>query len=455
MLMVFAVFNLFGCSETPNKNNENEKVYKTLFSKNDYVQSTEKILNPDCGFYRPMNVKLTADGGTCSGINRDVSVQHLRINIGAFSKAVNGESDLLFTDKSLNYLNGVLENLLKNNKSAIVRFAYDGFNGVTDLEPSEEIVLKHIDQLCMVLNKFQDTITAIEVGMVGKWGEMHTSKLANLDTIDKLINHFLDETANFPILVRTPKMIYHYLGITINDIDNYTIENDSKAYRLGIFNDGYLGSSSDLGTYSDREKETNWLSAQTKHLPYGGEIMTGEMSNIENCLGEMFKMNLSYLNFEWNYNTTQDKWAKTFYSKELGNEELYFGKSAQDYIRNHLGYRFVVSSTTIKRQENSNNFCFDIKLKNIGFGNLTRKKSMKLLFVENETQKVKEFDVGEFFGGDISLNIPLDLAPGKYKVLLKIYNGTYQDLTRYEIAFSNENIFDSSLRANILGEIEF
>lgn len=461
MVMIVSCIGLCGCGRHSNGNGSTDDdtidtpptTYTTLLDKKDYVQSIDTILNPDCGFYRPMVIKLTTTGGTCSHINNDVSVQHLRVNIGAFSKAVNNESDIEFTDETLDYFDGIMENLLKNNKSAIVRFAYDGFNGVADLEPSEDMILRHIEQLCSVLNRYQDTVTAIEVGMVGKWGEMHTSKLANYDTIDKLISKFLSCTDNFPILVRTPKMIYHYLNITINDIDNYVINPDTPEYRLGIFNDGYLGSSSDLGTYTNREKEINWLSKQTAHLPFGGEVMTGEMSNIENCLDEMNKINLSYLNYEWNYNTTQTKWNESYYTSEFGQESLYYNTKAVNYIRNHLGYRLVLENCNIKREDNTNNYSINIGIKNIGFGNLTRLKQNQLIFINTQTSNTTTFNCNDYNGGDISYNLISDIESGNYKVYLRLYNGVYNSQTRYAIQLSNENIFDTTLQANLLGTI--
>ena len=459
MVMIVSCIGLCGCGRYGNGSTEDDPIdtpsstYTTLLQKNDYVQSIQTILNPDCGFYRPMVIKLTTTGGTCSHINNDVSIQHLRVNIGAFSKAVNNESDIEFTDEALNYFDSIMENLLKNNKSAIVRFAYDGFNGVADLEPSEDMILRHIEQLCSVLNKYQDTVTAIEVGMVGKWGEMHTSKLANYDTIDKLISKFLSCTDNYPILVRTPKMIYHYLNITINDIDNYVINSDTQEYRLGIFNDGYLGSSSDLGTYTNREKEINWLCKQTTHIPFGGEVMTGEMSNIENCLGEMNKINLSYLNYEWNYNTTQTKWNESYYTSKLGQESLYYNTKAVNYIRNHLGYRLVLENCNIKRKDNTNTYSINIDIKNIGFGNLTRTKQTQIIFVNTQTSNIFTFDCDDYKGGDITYNLSANLDSGEYEVYLKLFNGLYDSQSKYEIQLSNENIFDTTLRANLLGTI--
>jgi len=40
---------------------------------------------------------------------------------------------------------------------------------------------------------------------------------------------------------------------------------NEKAYRVGIFNDKYLASKSDLDTYKLREKEVKWLKNQVKH----------------------------------------------------------------------------------------------------------------------------------------------------------------------------------------------
>ena len=84
--------------------------------------------------------------------------------------------------------------------------------------------------------------------------------------INALINAYLTETKNFPILVRTPDRIYKYLNIKISQIGSYKIKANSKAYRLGIFNDGYLGSETDTGTYTNRKKEVKWLAKQTAHL---------------------------------------------------------------------------------------------------------------------------------------------------------------------------------------------
>ena len=146
-----------------------------------YTESTEKINNPDQGFYRPISVKVTESGATYNGniITASTQLYHLRIDISAFSGAANGTADKLLTQEALSGVEGLLALLKTTRKSAVVRFAYDPYyGGKADMEPALQTLLEHIKQVCPVLNKFPLTITAVEAGMVGPWGEMHTSKVA-------------------------------------------------------------------------------------------------------------------------------------------------------------------------------------------------------------------------------------------------------------------------------------
>lgn len=422
-------------------------------SETNFEESTERLLNPDIGFYRTLGIKLTADGGTSSGIYGDYQLHHLRVNIGSFSKANNGAADARLSDAALSKLDSVLSDLNSREKSAIIRFAYDGFSGTADKEPSEEMMLEHIAQICPVLNKYKNTVTAIETGMVGKWGEMHSSKLANPQTINKLVDAFLKKT-EFPVLVRTPKMIYDYLGITKADIGSYTIAADSLAYRLGLFNDGYLGSRSDLGTYSDREAEVEWLSKQTAHLPYGGEVVVGdkdgeEMSKIENCLAEMNKLDLSYLNYEWNNNITQKKWVDSKYKKSMGEHSAYYGETAQLYIENHMGYRFVVRNAKVAKSGDS--LELKLKIENVGFGNLNNKMHVGV-FLANGKTVVSEIEAADFTGEqDYSASLPLKNATGELNLYMRVCKTS--DPYAYPMYFANVGMKDAELKANLIAKI--
>lgn len=424
----------------------------------DYSESLEYVANPDQGFYRTSYVAFYPEKVEKSlSMMEDFQLYHLRMDISAFSSVVNGESDLVLTDQALVELENVIDYYKQNGKNVIIRFSYDtNFEGHANYEPDVNMILTHIEQICPILNKFTNTITAIEVGMVGPWGEMHTSTIANADTINKLIDKYLKSTSDIPILVRTPKMIYDYLGITIDNIQNYTIEENSLAYRLGLFNDGYLGSSSDLGTYTDRETETTWLSKQTEHLPYGGEVTSpdSDLHNIEVCTPEMFKLNLSYLNYEWNYNVVQDKWQNTYYTKDCGDETNYYNKTAFQYIQNRLGYRLVLKESLFSYDENFKNIKIELNIKNVGFGNLNRQKDITVLFV-NDDNKIYSFNAGTYSGQEkIDLNIPLNIGKDNYDVYLKLSTIENEE-NLYPIKFANNDIYSEALNANYIGKIKF
>ncbi|MDE6567676.1 MAG: DUF4832 domain-containing protein [Lachnospiraceae bacterium] len=415
-----------------------------------YQEITERINNPDQGFYRPIYVRVDEDGANYNKniVTDTTQLYHLRIDISAFSQASNETADIALTKNALSGIDNLLSYLQEKNKSAIARFVYDPrLSGVSNKEPALDMILQHISQLSAILDQYHDTLTAIEVGLIGPWGEMHTSTMANKDVINALTDAYLNNTTEIPILVRTPKMIYNYLGITMDDIDTYRIESTAKAYRLGLYNDGYLGSSNDLGTYSNREKEVPWLALQNAHLPYGGEVVIpdSQFHNIENCLDEMFQLHLSYLNIEWNNNVIE-KWKNSTYTEAAGTDSLYYGDTAFQYIENHMGYRFVLENSILEYDTAVSRFGIDLSLKNVGFGNLNRAMNMTLL-LESETGEITSIDAGQFDGREkITFQTDLNLTEGNYKVYLKLDKGN----DKYALRFAND-LWNEELQANQIG----
>lgn len=425
-----------------------------------YTESAEKINNPDQGFYRPIYVRVTEAGASYNRniVNDATRLYHLRIDISAFSAAVNGNADIPLSQSALNDLKDLLGFLKEKDKNAVVRFAYDpSYNGAKDKEPALQMILRHIEQVCPILNGYESTITAIEAGLVGPWGEMHSSTIANAQNISPIIDQFLDYVTNVPVLVRTPKMIYNYLGITLDEAENHTIGANEKAYRLGLFNDGYLGSNSDLGTYTNREREIGFLSRQTNHLPYGGEVVIPDspLHNIEVCLPEMNEINLSYLNIEWN-NHVIDQWKNSYYTRDCGTDELYYGKTAFDYIQNHMGYRFVLKNSTFSYSDNLDELSVKLKLQNVGFGNLNKRKRARLIVTDENGVVAFTKTVGDFLGEtEVNYSTKLNLEYGKYDVYLRLYGEEAEETPLYCLQFANDGLWNPALKANKIGSIEY
>ena len=66
----------------------------------------------------------------------------------------------------------------------IPRFAYtfkssDKETGWSNLNREAEMsmILRHIEQFTPLLNKYKHMITAVECGLFGPWGEMHSSEI--------------------------------------------------------------------------------------------------------------------------------------------------------------------------------------------------------------------------------------------------------------------------------------
>lgn len=440
-------------------NNPPEDPKKSYVQNINYSESLEKINNPDQGFYRPILVRLTEGGATYNKniIIQDTQLYHLRIDISAFSKAVNSDADKPLSSAALSGLKELLAYLKSQSKNAIVRFAYDpNYGGQKDKEPQAETIYQHITQVSKILNEFQSTITAIEVGLIGPWGEMHSSAMANSLVITPIIKTFLSNTTNLPVLARTPKMIYDFLGITINEIESYEIKEGSEAYRLGIYNDGYLGSDTDLGTYTNRAKDIEFLSKQTSHLPFGGEVVVPEskLHDIEVCLPEMFKINLNYLNYEWN-NYVIDKWENSLYNQACGQDSAYYNASAFKYIENHMGYRFVLKNSLFSYSKKQDKLDIELSIKNVGFGNLNKEKYAKIIFVNDKGEVVLSKQVNSFSGSEkYSCSLDLNLENGNYSVYFSVYGDEHEGSAIYDVQFANAEEYNSQLKANKIGQIE-
>ena len=437
------------------KTNAGEKHVQDL----NYEESIEEISNPDQGFYRPVYVKINENGAMYNKdvINSQTQLYHLRCDISAFSAAANNVADKPLTDNALKGLDALLSCLKENDKNAIVRFAYDpGYNGSADKEPALDVMLGHVESVCSVLNRYVYTVTAIETGLIGPWGEMHTSAAANPAHITPLINAFLTAASEIPVLVRTPEMIYNYINVSEDKVEEISISPDEKAYRLGLYNDGYLGSESDLGTYSNRERDINFLSVQNAHLPFGGEVTVPDspLHNIEACLPEMNKIHLSYLNTEWD-NRVIEKWKKTFYTEACGLEKQYYNKTAFTYIQNRMGYRFVLKNSVFTYSATSEKLNVRLKLQNLGFGNLNRNKRAKLIFTDSTGAVAFIADYGEIAVKDeLEFNVEHGLESGKYDVYLRIYGEELQSAPLYCVKFANDGLWNDELKANKIGSFE-
>lgn len=428
-----------------------------------FQESLEELDNPERGFYEPVGYEMKASGNEI--LNLKYNLVHLRVGISAFSKAANGSEDLPFTQDMLDALDGTLKNVKKNGGSVIIRFAYDDFDGTKNLEPSMDMMLMHINQLESVFEQNKDVIAYVELGLFGPWGEMHSSEMCTTDNVSVALDAMLKAVPeDITIGVRTPAYYAAWAKVERKNLHNDITQKGTDAYRVGLYNDGYLGSESDLGTFSNRETETTWLSNQARHTFYGGEVVAnraeGEpLNTVAYMSEEAFKTHTTYLNLYWN-DSVIDSWKEEIYQ---GEGVRYQGQTGYTYVVNHLGYRYVLRQCQTDSQgRQGESFQLDMKVENVGFANIINaKKASVILEGDNKTYEIiTDIDVRNWNSKELteikkSIVLPDDIATGEYKVYFRISKyGDYTSDNNYQcIQFANDGIWKESIGANQIGSI--
>lgn len=452
-----------------------------------YDETTEKINNPERGFYHTNFLRLKESDNQAISDSENQLI-YLDVDISAFSGAINKDEDKELTQDAINALDNSLKNEKNNNNSVILRFVYDqnadgikSDEGILDgekrrVEPSLEMIKRHIVQLKGIFYKYQTTIYTLQMGFFGAYGELHSTSMCTKENFNETINCLLENTPEtIPISVRTPSQYANWANVDITKINENITQKGENSYRVGIFNDGYLGSSSDLGTFKNREKEVEWLSKQATHTPYGGEAVINDESSskvegynyinkyslMDNLEVEAKKTHTSYLNYEWNQKLHREWQAK----KYNGIDELYKNSnlSDYDYIENHLGYRLYVKNNEYQKEIRPGKVLKDtITINNVGFAPVIKNKVCKVILVDDSDNvkystfvdlDIKEFNSQETISKSFEVSIPENLSEGKYKLYLQVASEIEENKSPYlSIRFANKDIWNENLKANYLGE---
>ena len=450
-----------------------------------YQESVATINNPAAGYTKTLWYTCKPDQTAIQ--NPSGNLVLMFVDIGAFSSGVNGTTTtdadgnsvyLEGTDYDLDQqfftaMRGTLENCRKNGSTVALRFRYDA-NGKTNPEPASfEQVLHHIDQIKQdgFLEDYKDILMYVESGFVGAWGEQHSGKYTSLEYKAQLLDAVLDMTPDdIPVTVRTPNIFAKWAGIETKDLADWVSEAGSKASRVGLYNDGYMGSDSDLGTYSNREIETAWLGNQTTRTYYGGEF-SGNLEWAqkydtylpENAIPEMYKTHLSYINsniYQLYKNYTFDQQ----YDISGVDNSAYYGQTVFQFIRDHLGYRFVIRDCDLNQTaEQGSTFNLNFSVENTGFANPIRPQNAEILLEKDGNYIIQDIDIDsrEWYScttsqENLEIQVPDNLEAGEWNVYLRLSVGNQEipDGNLRTVQFANPDIWNASLGANKLGSVQ-
>ena len=435
-----------------------------------FTETTETLLNPGMGY--TTTVWYRCKPGSTPVLSPTGPLVLMFVDIGAFSSGENGGEDLSFDDALFNGLRGTFANCRKNGCTIALRFRYDD-NGTENPEPATFDMLKsHMQQIrdSKLLEDYQDILMYVESGMVGCYGEQWGGKYCSLEQKAELLDLWLDIVPDpIPVTVRTPNIFATWAKIKQADLAGWTSEAGSRAARIGLYDDGYMGSDSDLGTYVNREAETGWLGRQTRTSYFGGEF-SGNLEFAqkydtylpENAVPEMYKTHLSYINSNI-FGLYKDYTFGEAYDVPGVDNSAYYGQTVHKFIRDHLGYRFVLRETEVTGEAvQGGTVSAKFKVENTGFANPIREQQCEIILEKDGCyyRAPVDIDSREWFScttaaESVDLELPGGIEPGDWRMFVKLSvgNNTVDQIALRSVQFANPDTYDPALGANYLGTL--
>ena len=255
----------------------------------------------------------------------------------------------------------ILDFFRQHKKDLILRFTYDCEGKGLLHEPAVfSLVEEHIRQLTPIVQAYTKTIFVLQGLFIGSWGEMHGSRFLSSEYLKRL-NALMEAAAGewTWLAARRP-------------CQWRSIHGPNEGFvRMGLFDDGILGSDTNLGTFGHLKRtQAQWENAWCPKdeldfeeelcatVPHGGEVVCPQqlVPSEEVVLHRLRKMRVSYLNSVYDPRLL-DAWKQI--------QSPWAGVSLYDYVGAHLGYRFCVRKVRV-RQRNQHKW-LKITLENRGF----------------------------------------------------------------------------------------
>lgn len=354
-----------------------------------FQESAKPLDNPDRGFYTIRGYVIDyaqqdfSNLAQSSGAEEQV-LELVEINLRNFR----------FTDISetgLANIDGLFAALSQRmGKHYIVRFLYDWDGEAKKWEPQNlEIITYHIRQLAPILQRYGDIIFTLQGLLIGNWGEMNGTPFIDTESL-RLLAGELDRAAGEKTFLSVRMPMYWRRITGLPELTAEARKQSGTASRLGLYNDGMMGSVSDYGTYSSGEEirtglETYWNREQElafqnrlcEAVPNGGEVIVDNPYNdFAQAAATMKTMHITYLNSEYDRNVLQ-KWA----AATVQEPGCFRGFDGLTYVDRHLGYRYWIEDSKISYSLICNRILLNIAMKNAGFAPVYRDYQPMVTFV--------------------------------------------------------------------------
>lgn len=386
----------------------------------EFKEGTNMLANPGRGFYIQID---SSDYERIPAVAKEVRVIFLAFNIEEY---IHGD----ISEDKLKELQCALDIAQKEHVAVIFRAAYGYHDDVSEPDRIERMG-RHIEQIAGILNHYADHILVVQAGMLGEYGEWHSSSYldGNEEENRKSRLYILNQWEKYlnlqiKVAVRRPRFIRE------------AVEEKILMNRLGFHNDALLSTDDDMGTYDDPEigrmDELKWMQNNLLEQINGGEMpMPGEWSLPENANREFALSHISYLNLKYN-EAVLARWA------EMDME----GVNAKSYLENHLGYRLFVSGIDMRKVSLGKELSADgmqmkISLCNTGYAPISSTYKLflsldfgnKRTFQEIKIPEIYKISNGQTVEKEIMVKIPSKFVQDSEKIMIGLKIAPNMEMT--------------------------
>lgn len=313
----------------------------------------------------------------------------------------------------------------------IPRFLYNYPAGETGYQAAQDApldrVVGHLGQLKPVLAANADVIAYLQAGFVGAWGEWHTSSnnLTLPAARTRIRDALLDALPPDRFMqVRYPPYLIAWAPQPPRWRDG------SPAARIGVHNDCFMASRTDVGTYSDdaatRQRERSYVSAMSTVAPFGGETCNPAdearptpRTGCDDILREGRQFGLTYLNDTYYRPLFHTRWE---------------AQGCMADVKRSMGYRFELMtlrhSATLAAGRSGE---LTLAVRNRGWARAFNPRGVLLLLKHRDTGAVvrialasvdpRDWLPGVVSNATASFTVPGGTPAGAYDVLLALPDG--------------------------------
>ncbi len=255
-------------------------------------------------------------------------------------------------DGAFEQLRNYLQVFEQNGIKILLRFAYETSEG-QKVGPKTSDIERHCAQLKEFfkgnLNLFNKTVYALQMGLIGLWGEGHGS--VHRHNVGRVIKAVADMTPEeTPIMVRTPQM----LSQVPKEIED----------RFGMHEDYVIGYNDPWVAIATDDKNYYAVTNKCKYAVTDGEMPWGRAGVPIDMIGSLKTVSdfaMTSFSLAHNYIEEGEHSLKAWKSEYLTEQDLKYNNlpynpalltngriSAFDYLKFHLGYQLVASNLEIK-----------------------------------------------------------------------------------------------------------